>query len=91
MAIGNCNTIKRQLKIKNTTSIPVSVFWHVFFTNDEKENHPNFNIICHIKDVNKIEFLNTGSETNEKLKLLLTEYHGKEANDSILQVGFIKL
>lgn len=80
--------LKRQLKVKNISSIPISIFWHLFLTSDETDNKHHFNLVHHIKDVNAMEFYQH-QEVNEELKLLITDYYGKEANVDTFQVEFL--
>lgn len=84
MAVGSL-PIQRHLKMKNVSSIPVSLFWHLFISNDESDSSKHrFNLVYHMKNLNTMEFKSDGTK-KEDLKLLISEFYGKEASCEIFQ------
>lgn len=80
-----CSELKqRQLKVKNISSIPITIFWHVFIVS--KEAKESFNFVYHVRELNKIEFKTHHKEKKEEIKVMLTDYHGDEASVDVFQV-----
>lgn len=77
--LGCTEPKKRQLKVKNISSIPITIFWHIFFTSNMKPQ--KFNLLYDMRDIPKID---EGKEN--QIKLMLTEDHGNEASVDVFQV-----
>lgn len=76
---------KRNIRLKNVSSIPIFVRWHIYMQPRDDEKKLPINVVCDVRDVAKSN-PEKRPENSEQVCLLISEFYGHEASCDIFQV-----